>query len=486
MIDPAREIAQSLPRREGVPNLKWWTDRKELCTALEDSVRGEQAGSTWLHGPARIGKTSIADWLEFKCGEEGWARVFRVNRGAPITCFDELVLNLYRLFGLPPQQDFRALRTHLAGLTQTTVVVVDEFDRLSMILSRDDQAELRALSHDHPRFCWLFITRLLPEQLCQRHDEQSWLLGTVQQHVVGFWTQKDVDRLVHRVASQLKLDDSAQAKREIWAAVGGAPMLVIDLLRAWLSRLPDDDPHAALTEAVRRRRADLRTDLTGLWKQLPLSARRDLLEASQSDDAAAYDVPDLSGAVWLRDVGREVGLVPTPDHSAEWSTTEALAQLLELLVRPLGETRAVLRQGARAFHLYETLRECRDEAHVKRIVEVLHQMVCEGSAGDPKKLDQGPLRDATEALRRSPGWEALIVLRNFYDHDAHAGHSEKGAKERDEAASTVFSRLVKVRFPSEPEHYRLLQQRLLAEVHDALRAAWQVISHPATTDIPPR
>src|SRR5690606_36946337 len=56
-----REVLEALPGREGVPDKRWFVGRWDELEMLRGLFLGKQSSSLWLHGPRRIGKTSLAD-----------------------------------------------------------------------------------------------------------------------------------------------------------------------------------------------------------------------------------------------------------------------------------------------------------------------------------------------------------------------------------------------------------------------------------------
>lgn len=421
-----RSILASLPKREGVPDREWFVGRRLELNSLEGLVCGrQQSGSCWIHGPRRVGKTALSDRIS-----ELDVDVLRLSvAGKAVSTASDL----YDAISAECGQNFGELRRQLRTRTKPLIVVVDEFDELSLRLSRDSQAELRALAHDHPKFAWVFISRVSPIEICQKFDEHSWLAGICTSHLIKFFDRYDVEDLVQRLCDAAKWDDADKVTAAIWERVAGYPVAVVELLRRVLaSRITAaEEPRRAQTLAsiMRDSRAALEADLLSLWSDLPLRLRVSLLEPSTPDAVERLQVElnmvegdgTRAKAWWIVDAARQRGLVPERgDLTDPVSTGKLLGELVYTcneLCRHAGET-PLFRAGDRVWRLQQATQPPRTEADLRHALDLLHQILCESTPSGPtERLPPGKLQTALLAWRQSEAYEALVICRNFQDHE---------------------------------------------------------------------
>lgn len=422
------ELLNALPTLTGVEDERWFVGRREDVVGLEGQFAGpEKVGSVWIHGPRRIGKTSLMQRVR------RWSRVqTHCLTPGPEWDGDDLLAHVAAEFGT----DAKSLPAVLAVLKQNHVLIVEEFDRLSIRLGREQQMRLRVLAHDAPRFGWLFTSRTPPSELCEKYDEQSWLLGICTPYGLKFLEAIDVEDLVRDCWDALGWTDADAVTKEIYTRVGGHPTAVMTLIRSLIEQRAALRPNRPLPDAAdcldERGRSATLPHLESLWTDLPRDLRRNLRDGNCTPLVREWKMVDedrkFAPGQWLLEVAtdpaRSDGQLPSEGlFGAAESLLDALFACNDYASRL--KERRMFEHGDRQFKMFELARPSNTEAELVAFINRLAQYVCEGSPEDPENRTTGTLRAACLAMRKEPGWRALSLTRNFHDHEPGMRRTEK-------------------------------------------------------------
>jgi hypothetical protein len=478
-------VLQRLGKGMGLRDPFSFVGREQERRALRNALLGQQSGSVWIYGPRRIGKTSLVDRLR----EETSLTTLFVDAGT-VAEFSAVAL----LEGIDEAgrcalgEDFSLKRT---AQSQSISVVVDEFDRMCLGLSRDDRALLRGLTIKYPAFAgWVFVSCDEPSQLCREEDAQSYLPSICAKIQLGLLTRRDVRALTESVFRELGEEAPADLHEGIYARVGGFPGAVQPLLHAALLELSDDSPGLTTDEVLDLQRNKLQSDLEGLWRGLDRRDRAELLENSPPDKMREPDLvkrglversrsnstPSIwIKARWLREVGAELGVTPhrvsAPDDLN--ASAKELGELLsecDEAVRRLDRKppRVLFTVGRTSFKLCGVAYPLRSGADLAEVVRTLHQVVVEGSkeVRDAQKLEPILL----DLLHKHPTILLLNRLRIHGAHDLSLRGANEDLKAQQLIAEWYKSLSLPLSGPTSPEQLRVAQRALIVSLVEALRS----------------
>lgn len=403
--------------------------RRAQTSELDGALcNGKNVQSVWLSGPRQIGKSSLAARVEF-AQKTGGQRIDLSFGGTPWRGLDTLAAQIFERLeerGEPPVgggHAFESLLRHAERRTAPLLVVIDEFDAAAMQLSKDEQAGLRKLTDKVAQFGWLFISRALPTQLCQDFgDDSSRLVSICHPIRIGFLTESDVGKMVRRAEEAAGVALLPELSRWIFERVGGYPVVDQALMQHVL-RQADEHGSAptveTLSEIEEHGFHKVRDDLKRLWFDLPLQAKRYVQSQRQLgvlDEETRGELLSLNLMQgprpmvphWLdrvtprlhSEADISVGPIGWAEklNAAQWACNDRAQERLGQPFFAHGEVR---------FYLYELARPTETAASFAALVDRLHRLVVEASAGD-SRLHEHP--EVERTFRRSAGWRLLCEL----------------------------------------------------------------------------
>jgi hypothetical protein len=482
-MTPYEDVLAALAIRDGVRDPRYFVGRQEeIATAAAAYSVGQPGAFVWIHGPRRIGKTSLSFELVRRAQERGVAtsRVDGLTLGSDVSLSELLetaMANLPDSAGITSGESWSRFGTLVRACRRPLLFVFDEMDRLAPQLSEEQQGKLRALKQDCPLLRCVFISRVDPNRLVQDYPlVSSRLLG-----VCNFINLKPLPRpavraLCIKVREDLALAGDGRCWADpIWERVGGHSVCVMGLVHrlAVAASVGGGDDGSEIERALEEGLRGLRADLEGYWWDLPSRAR-----------AALLQIAEQKPADW-----RAVGL---------WDRDEPVrpSSLVEL-GRELGHVRRLARSGSGsdfAFgqieHIHELVATINDSLrvrHYRQPFEMTNEVFKYSSAmrGDKDPRGAADFIDymyklCHEAVQERPGVRSYRLpppladfygnhtlvadvndLRNFFRHDQNRT-SDIERPSRDFAdAGAIFERRCGTRDPRTPDAWRKLRDSIL-------------------------
>jgi hypothetical protein len=501
------QVLERLSVRNGMQHFEYFVGRQRVFTRLAGVLSQEQSSPGWIHGPRRLGKSSLAQDLAAQARERGSATVYVDASQVPAADFAALLERVLERspYKLSPtgaetaQKRFTALAARSAQ--QPILVVFDEFDHIAIHLGTDEQAFLRQLKEENPRFGYLFITRLSPALLVEEiSQERSRLLGICNPERLSGLERREVHDLFKRISKDLGRPELERWHELVWKVVGGYSTAVMILAHALaaeaLHQSLDEERGRELLEEKKR---EVQEHLTGLWRDLQPGTRALLLqnEAPRPHEPNLIELKQdgffetalgVLRPTWLIEVGERLGRIPPEPTSStgekRMSRVERLHQFILGLnenVKRLGYP-AVFAPTDEALRYFWLTRSVTSEEQLKSAVDHLYKVLCEGarsSSGTKEWRMPGVLLDI---YRGSDGYEELITLRNFYSHDPNVRDAVDTPSSRYQNQGSVFRRHCGEENPRRPDQWNQIRDGLVNELMKVLtRMEEQSLQLPRVT-----
>lgn len=491
-------VFERLAARDGMRDDRYFVGRKEALRRLRGCVVARdrhQLGCAWIHGARRIGKSSLAFRLKAQGEAEGSRVIWADASDIKPHSFEELLERvcdradgLAQCAGESVQSRFERLAR--SAEKSPTVVVLDEFDRLAIELGTEEQGFLRRLAQENGCFSYVFLTRLDPTRLVEEvADHKSRLLGICQHERLGPLDERAARDLFRRVAKDLKEESLAEHFSLAWQRVGGAPICVMTLVQQLACSAceePVNEDYAC--ELIEQKRAEVGMHLGSLWRDLEPRVRALLLERCEgeplpeADHQAALESGFLSRGrltipTWLVERGKALGgvvLAPEPSsggggHSKAFDSAERLNSLVYRI------NASLLRAGAeRGFETtdearrwYFLVRTGGGEQALRDVVDHLSKVLYEAARYPDGKRWRLP-EELVEAYKKTFGYNAIVALRNFYDHDPHSGADQGRPSKRFQNAGEIYTRYCGKHSPVDDGDWLRIRDGLVGDVVRAL------------------
>lgn len=479
-LDATKDILTRLSVRDAMRDPRYFVGREQELGLASGTYYGDQRSFVWIHGPRRIGKSSLGWQLMTKAGEAGaiTSRVDALTLGGQASFRDVLDRAIANLGdgpraseGTPWQRFERIVRRGRRPL----LFVFDEFDRIGCRLTEEEQGSLRALKQDCPSLACVFISRADPARLVEEYPaEMSRLTGVCTPIRLRPFKRSAVVDLAGVVRADLGLpNDDLEWATEVWKRVGGYPVLVMGLLHQLAIGVTHGGAGTDFVELLEDARAALLADLSSFWWDLPARTRmaiagRVTQTANDWRAAGLWDRDEPIVPAFLADVGSQLGV--TRHRAGQDSTGEPVIGRIELLHELIAQVNDSVKLfgAAQPFVLTtELLRyssavrggDSRDGAH--RFVDYMHKLVYEGArerAGDKRWRFPAELESLYKA---SPVIGDISNLRNFFRHDQNRPSDAGTGNEAFVEAAAIFRRLCGTENPRSAEHWRRLRDSIL-------------------------
>lgn len=462
-------------------DFRYFVGREESVTGLIGCAVGERRSSVWIHGPRRVGKSSLAAYLASRATGEG-TRVIWVDAGdLNATDFNGLLDRAVkrgeayvRVSGASPRERFEALASDSSS--GPVLIVFDEFDHIAVNFQTYEQAYLRRLSQDYAMFCYIFITRLDPSFLVEEVSEQNSRLLAVCNHLrIKSLPVEAVHELCRKIGGDTGLPDFTSWADPIFERVGGYPYAV-----TWLAKeivvAAQGGPldYDIVLDVFDSHRRQIELDMQLHWTDLLPGTRALILqEASAQPDQANFADARADGYVtrarravrpqWLLEVGQRSGLAPATSVSGSSLSNAALS--VEHLQRLVSAINAHLKRRGRSpgfehstqvFRYFWLTRPQVSRETVTRGVDHLARILLDGSRFPDGKKSRLPA-NLSRAFERSEGYTLLLELRRELTPGA------RRTVERDKrlSAEELYQRLCDSAQPKGADDWQAICDRLL-------------------------
>jgi len=480
------QIMERLSVRNGMRQFEYFVGRQRSLTRLAGVHGQEQSAPGWIHGPRRMGKSSLALELTEKARERGSVVVYADTASTPAKDFEAMLAHVLEkapskiasTSGGTARKRFAAMAQH--SEKQPIVIILDEFDHIAINLGTDEQAFLRQLKEEHPRFGYVFITRLNPALLVEEiSDERSRLLGICNLERLSALERREVHDLYKRLARDLNQPGFEQWYEVVWNQVGGYPVAVQILTHALVAETlcrPIDEN--IVQEVLEDKKQEVQDHLSGLWRDLQPGTRTILLnpEGVKTSDLTKVKQDgfcDVNSKVirpgWLLEVGKQLGQIPPEMTVGDGSRIGRVERLHQFI---LAVNENVMRLGYKpAFALtiemlryFWLTRTVRSEEQVRSAVDHLFKVLVEGArlqSGDkgwrlPKELK--------ELYCKSDGYQQLVALRNFASHDAGSRDEMDAPSFRYKNQGEVFRKHSGQENPDQPSQWKKIRDGLVDDL----------------------
>ena len=253
-------------------------------------------------------------------------------------------------------------------------------------------------------------------------------------------------------------------------------------------------------EVIDRKRREVDMHLRSLWHDLRAASRSMLLrldDALEDPERQAaledgfYVRKRLSRPRWLVERGQQIGLVlpQTPASTVEagrMSAVERLDSLIYSINSKLlrsGETTgfATTDESRRWFLL---LRAQGGEQSLIDSVNHLSKVLYEGArtpGGEKWRLPEPLVR----SFKGSFGYQALVALRNFHDHDPNWGSNPEQPSTRFQNAGEIYERYSGTRHPHTADEWLLVRDGLVQDLVSALDKLETLAGQPSDVTASP-
>lgn len=478
MRDQTSHRLKPLAERQSMIDDALFVGRAQDLSNLRD------AQVAWIHGPGRVGKSSLARRLIDSCRRPLWLDVGDVSSGR----LDDVLRRACERVGATDGEPRASYERAVRG-GHVDAVVFDEFDHIAVNLDGDAQAFLRRLAEECRGTRTLFVTRRPPMSLVEEVDDaRSRLLNVAIPCAPQPLERGDVIELLRRAGGYVGGQGLDAFAPVVWRETGGHPVSAMTIahglavlalsgvLPAGRRALPDD--------IERRHGAILDQQARSLWLDLPPLVRAFLLEEEVSQEAqiaardAGYVIRDAPHRpARLLKVGRVLGA------NAKRSTRETGALPDAIDERVYAINRATARRCGHPFFRptneanggYLLARQCTDEATFRAVIDHLYKRFYEsakahvGDAPPTKPLAPG-LWELAAPWRKDPAMVHVCSLRQDFFHD----QTPRGEERSDGAAlavGEVYRSLCGRLVPSADDWTRcrkVLLQRLIEGLDDLL------------------
>lgn len=502
-----RGVVNRLGQRTGMRDLTYFVGRVVERTALGWLPDGQTSRAWWIHGPRRIGKSSLARALCADAAIEN-AVVVWTDLSSVGSDFESAMANVLRE-AARAGVSAPTSRSASAGLESIAkrhgrpplLFVFDECDQLAVSMSTDEQAILRRLLETTGDLGFLFVSRMSPTLTVEEvADVRSRLLGVTQVRSLGALSQAELHDLFGRVGKDVDAVQSVLGMLgSVWDRVGGLPLCATALLQEIVCNLDSSDRMADIDEFLESCRPSLEHDLVSMWRELRPRTRVALLdegaalEKAHQEDARADGFFTKQGAQsfirprWLVETGRRVA---SPDTVAPWSGVEgessdalALCAILHECVFQVNRS-ARMRWGGepwfeisdewlRYYHVARSVTDCQSFASaVHHLYSALYEAGLKSSPGGEWRMPE----EFRSSYVGSVGILALAYLRRFCNGQRRGAH-EPGDVQH---AGEQFQRLVGLERPNTPEAWSAARLALLRELEQSLRGLADAVEQTLT------
>jgi len=281
--------------KDGMTDQRYFVGRQQDVSSLSGCYCLDQRSFAWVHGPRRIGKSSLAQVIMDKAEKNNtqvlWVDAIDIEP-PNFTCLLERVLAFAEPWMKPAGS---TLKKRFENLVKTSnikpiLMVFDEFDRVALNLCMEEQVFFRRMAQQYRGWCCLFISRLPPQGIVEEvTDANSRLLGICNQHLVRPLERRDVKDFCRRVAEDLGQKDLEDLHVDIRKAVGGFPVAVAAALKSLAIAItmrenPEDELDA--NEIIAKSAVGVSMELEGYWSSLSPVTRSVLLGGARKRQGA--------------------------------------------------------------------------------------------------------------------------------------------------------------------------------------------------------
>ncbi|WP_437980758.1 hypothetical protein [Sorangium sp. So ce117] len=489
--DAALEVLSRLSVRDRMTEFCYFVGRQQTIHSLIGCAMGpSKRSAVWIHGPRRLGKSSLAARLA-SIAETNGTLVVWVDAGDIASndfegLLDRTAARASRHIELEeesPRERFESLAARSSD--QPVLVVFDEFDHIASNLDTPRQAFLRRLKSENDLFCYIFVTRLDPALIMEEvPDHNSRLSAICNHHRIKPIAEADVHELCRRVGNDLRIPEATAWARLIFQAVGGYSYAVTWLVKEISVEAQDRALDAeAVREIVESRRREVDADLRYYWGDLRSGTRSLLLHGSADRAGALYSEDARADGyladkqvirpAWLVEVGKDVGLAPRESfptaHRAATAPVEHIQRLIHAINSHL-ERRGLppgFELPGEKLRYFLFTRADVSITVLATAVEHLCRIMIDGSRSIDGRCWRLPTALA-EVLEQSESYRALLLLRGAL---AGSGAAPRpGPKGGEEEVREVYARLSGVSSPSTREHWGALLRGLLDRIIATLEA----------------
>lgn len=486
-------VLTRLGARQALTDFTYFVGRRET---LRELTGGGAGNNFWIYGARRVGKSTIARRIQRSVNDEAtqsmWVDLSDVT-SSHFECLIERTLRTTRFAGAGDSKARFESLARTATAERPILVVYDEMDNIAPNLRADDQAFLRRVASENIRFNYLFISRGDPQRLVENlSDARSRLLGICNVVPVGALRERDVRELCKRVAADTRCDSVIGIAPTIWEVVGGHTMAVMTLLHAVVARIEEGTlTPADIHEAFARKKQVLQGELRSLWYDLTPATRAALLRERPSTVLDLEDGPLLidgylgsNGVIrpsWLVEVGSAAGLVPhaagVGSEVSGFAIAERLHSLLYAINADLQRRRYPpgFETTSEMFRWGCLVREVRSEADVSWCVNHLAKIIYEGARH--KDGERWRLPDViVKQLKATRGYQELVALRNFWDHDPSTGADVEKPNRKFQNEGDVYEGHCGHRSPTSVEDWTNIRDGVVRSVADAVETVAREVS----------
>lgn len=492
------EILSALGQRARLRDLTYFVGRQVERNLFAWSPRGASSSRVfWLHGPPRVGKSSLAYAVSQDVAAEGgvvaWADL--IDAPGDFQGALEVVLNAVAQAGVPvPQGGLPSVRLERLVSRKDRaplLFVIDECDRLAVQMSTDEQAFLRRLVETLDHLAFFFVSRIDPHRTVEHVVEaRSRLLPITNIRYLGAMPQADVTTLFQKVARDLNFPLFAEAGRAVWERVGGHPQCVTALAHELVARIEEPCVVENLREVIDDARETIDRQLQLLWPELRHRTRLGLLAKSSvglgpqhEQDAIAdgyFDkipVRNYVRPTWLVAQGEKLGVMPRA-HLARLNVSDGSAALglchrMNDLLFEVNRTAKLRADGQPWFEatdewlrFYVPSRAVEDQRSFSEVLEHLYKTLYKAARTESPSDWRIPA-DVRSCYVNSSGVVALSELRRLFSHNIDRRGSA-GDYSDDPQVAKHFFRLIGKNVLSQVTEWSTARDALLRELSEAL------------------
>jgi hypothetical protein len=474
--------------------------RKREVKKLLASIEGSQVTPMWIWGSRRIGKTSLSyripkgnniHPIRLSCDQQKWQGLDSLCEFVAQAASSQL--------GIELQGSGKSLLRDLASRSKKNKVIVlilDEVDEIAINLEQEEQAFLRSTLQSNRFFGIVFVSRIRPSELLQDYsDESSRLLGVCEMIRVPMLSRGEVMALGIVAATLCGEQFPNSLFSWIYDRVAGLPVCVQALLREVLilaeelGHLPADSELEAEGE---RFFETVESDLQGLWKDLSLDIRGELLSSGSSlAGARRRELLALNlieddqpiRPIWLVELGMDSGLITQTTSCSGFidlagKLSDSLRICNEIALR-MGHHN-IFQTTQEAFRIFQLARPIKDERDLNERTNILYKLCVESTNSD--KLPEGDKCLIPEKFRpvykKSQGFKTIVAWRNFHFHDASHDLDASEKSKRYAQIGAICCRFLGDGhyIPKDDSDYTKVYRGILSEIVDSvdrLRAALQ-------------
>ena len=483
--------------RDRMSNFAYFVGRDEDVDQLLPCIGGEQRTCVWLHGPRRIGKSSLASYFGQRNEDEGGLTIWVDAGDLGQQDFDALLGRVVVQLDRSSPVEGETIRERIERAVapdqeRRLLIVFDEMDRLAISLRTHEQAFLRRLSSDNPRLAFFFITRTAPSALVEEVPEvSSRLLGICVQHKLGILAPSAINELLRRVEERSGCAGCHAWFDVLWGTVGGHPLAVMSLTHALLaaarrSSCEDVDPD----DVFERRQVEVDQWMDDLWTEIHPATRVLVLDDADEPSDRKQRIHAISDGFYSRRHGvirpaeflaaaERLGcsaVSPSAAFAADDSSQRYPEHLLALMYAINQRLRlrglaAAFQATDEVYRYYVIARPVGSEEELAIVVNHLNKICIEAvkTRDDPPVWRLPAPLDTT--YRTSKPIKAVGELRNFFDHDPNQGKEGDSLTVRSgrhKRVGKVFDRLCGRPTPSAAADWGAIRNQLCRELIEVL------------------